>query len=281
MAAKYRLREMRMEDAEDLLRCYGDPEAVRRMNADNCHGSFLMEDAESVRGAIRAWGGDPVIVRLSIVDAETDRAVGSVEYCMKDGGALVLRLDLCSEREREADILAIAGLACETAFQRYPQTQRIVTKVHPEDGVRRAALLRYGFTGEVEMMGYPHYYEVKAFRGVAYCGLVCAYCSEREGCPGCKRAGCKDRNGCKPYRCGLEKGHGTCADCEQFPCDAPILRSLRMRVFAAYAHEHGEEALLAHLARKAAQGVLYHRDGLTGDYDGFESEEELIRFLES
>ena len=42
MAAKYRLREMRMEDAEDLLRCYGDPEAVRRMNADNCHGSFLM-----------------------------------------------------------------------------------------------------------------------------------------------------------------------------------------------------------------------------------------------
>lgn len=270
-----------MEDAEDLLRCYGDPEAVRRMNADNCHGSFLMEDAESVRGAIRAWGGDPVIVRLSIVDAETDRAVGSVEYCMKDGGALVLRLDLCSEREREADILAIAGLACEEGFRRYPETQRIVTKVHPEDGVRRAALLKYGFTGEIGMMGFPHYYEVRAFRGVAYCGLVCAYCSERFGCPGCKRAGCKDRAECRPYACGVEKGHGTCADCAQFPCDAPILRSLRMRVFAAYAHEHGEEALLAHLARKAAQGVLYHRDGLIGDYDGFDSEEELIRFLES
>ena len=281
MTAKYRLRELRMEDAEDLLRCYGDAEAVRRMNADNCGGSFLMPDAESVRGAIRAWSGDPYIVRLSIVDAETDRAVGTVEYCMKDGGALVLRLDLCSEREREADILAIAGLACEAAFQRYPQTQRIVTKVHPEDCVRRAALVKYGFTGEIEMMGFPHYVEVKPFRGVAYCGLVCAYCSEREGCPGCKRAGCKDRNGCKPYRCGLEKGHGTCADCEQFPCDAPILRSLRMRVFAAYAREHGEAALLEHLARKAAQGVRYHRDGLTGDYDGFDSEEELIRFLEA
>ena len=141
--------------------------------------------------------------------------------------------------------------------------------------------MKYGFTGEIEMMGHPHYVEVKPFRGVAYCGLVCAYCSEREGCPGCKRAGCKDRNGCKPYRCGLEKGHGTCADCEQFPCDAPILRSLRMRVFAAYAREHGEAALLEHLARKAAQGVRYHRDGLTGDYDGFDSEEELIRFLEA
>lgn len=281
MTAKYRLRELRMEDAEDLLRCYGDAEAVRRMNADNCGGSFLMPDAESVRGAIRAWNGDPYIVRLSIVDAETNRVVGTVEYCMKDGGALVLRLDLCSEREREADILAIAGLACEAAFQRYPQTQRIVTKVHPEDCVRRAALVKYGFTGEIEMMGHPHYVEVKPFRGVAYCGLVCAYCSEREGCPGCKRAGCKDRNGCKPYRCGLEKGHGTCADCEQFPCDAPILRSLRMRVFAAYAREHGEAALLEHLARKAAQGVRYHRDGLTGDYDGFDSEEELIRFLEA
>ena len=281
MTAKYRLRELRMEDAEDLLRCYGDAEAVRRMNADNCGGSFLMPDAESVRGAIRAWNGDPYIVRLSIVDAETNRAVGSVEHCMKDGGALVLRLDLCSEREREADILAIAGLACEAAFQRYPQTQRIVTKVHPEDGVRRAALMKYGFTGEIEMMGDPQYVEVKPVRGVAYCGLVCAYCSEREGCPGCKRAGCKDRNGCKPYRCGLEKGHGTCADCEQFPCDAPILRSLRMRVFAAYAREHGEAALLGHLARKAAQGVRYHRDGLTGDYDGFDSEEELIRFLEA
>lgn len=54
-----------------------------------------------------------------------------------------------------------------------------------------------------------------------------------------------------------------------------------MRAFAAYAHAHGEEALLAHLSRKAAQGVQYHREGLAGDYDGFDSEEELIRFLES
>lgn len=278
----YRLREMEQNDAEALLRCYGDPEAVKRMNADNCNqGSFLVPDLESMRSAIRLWSADPDIVRLTIEDADAGCAVGTVEYCRKDHGRLVLRLDLCSDRERQKDLLRIVGLACEEGFKRYPDTQNIVTKAFPQDGERRAALTRYGFGEEIMVMGFPHYFEVRPFRGVAYCGLVCAYCSEQNGCPGCKRAGCKDRAGCKPYCCGVEKGHGTCADCPQFPCDAPILRSLRMRAFAAYAHAHGEETLLAHLSRKAAQGVQYHREGLAGDYDGFDSEEELIRFLES
>ena len=33
------------------------------------------------------------------------------------------------------------------------------------------------------------------------------------------------------------------------------------------------------LERNEKNGVVYHREGITGDYDDFEDEEQLIRFL--
>ena len=41
----------------------------------------------------------------------------------------------------------------------------------------------------------------------------------------------------------------------------------------------GEEALLDCLERNEERGVVYHREGIVGDYDEFEDPEELIRFL--
>jgi RimJ/RimL family protein N-acetyltransferase len=279
--ARFTLRTVFAQDAEDLFLCYSDPEAVARMNSDNCQGSFLMPAVENVRTAIGFWQNDPCLERLSILDGP--RAIGTAElHCKEEIGTIVLRLDLCSAYEAQETITELVNALTEEAFRRYPAAKKAVLKSRPEDAERCAALLRCGFAAIEDFLGFPHYYELpRPYRGVAYCGLVCAHCSERFGCAGCKMGGCDAKKGCKPYTCGCEKGHLTCAACENFPCDAPILRSLRMRTFARYAHLHGEEALLRHLARKAEAGVLYHRNGLIGDYDGFASEEALIAFLES
>ena len=77
--------------------------------------------------------------------------------------------------------------------------------------------------------------------GVAYCGLVCAFCSENAQCVGCKDGGCLDKENCKNYQCCTRKGIHSCADCEEFPCQDSILRKPRIQAFCRYAKQHGEE----------------------------------------
>lgn len=257
--ARYVLRSIEKEDAPALLRCYSDEAAVRRMNSDNCQGTFLMKTLQDVQNAIGFWVNDPCLTRCSIVSVEENAAVGTVEFHYKEEvGAHVLRLDLCSAHETAERIAELLPALCEEGFARFPEAKCVVMKAYPQDEARCSALLQCGFEGGKEFLGFPHYFElVQPFRGVAPCGLVCKYCSERIGCSGCRRI--RDA---------------------QAPCDADKLTSLRIRTFAAYAREHGDEALLHHLERKAAQGVLYHRDGLTGDYDGFDTSEALVDFLE-
>ena len=258
--AHYALRPVTMEDAPALLRCYSDENAVRRMNSDNCRGTFLMRSVEDVRSAITFWQNDPCLQRCSIVSLEENAAVGTVEFHYKEEEKThVLRLDLCSEQETQDCIAEILPALCEEGFRRFAGAQFAVMKAFPQDAARCDALRLCGFEGETEFAGFAHYYRMeRPFRGVAVCGLVCKYCSERIGCKGCGRV--------RDPHC---------------PCDAEKLSSLRIRTFAAYAEKNGAEALLAHLDRKAAQGVCYHRSGLSGDYDGFEDAASLIAFLES
>ena len=49
--------------------------------------------------------------------------------------------------------------------------------------------------------------------------------------------------------------------------------------FTLFARRYGEQALLDRLEQNEQNGVVYHRQGILGDYDGFEDSEELIRFL--
>lgn len=278
----YALRPLHDDDAPALMRCYGDPNAVHCMNSDNCQGSFLVKSLPDMRNALTAWAHDDCLIRLAILSSAQNCAIGTIEYHLQSPETLILRLDLCDEHETCERIAELVDMICEEGFARYPTAQHIVTKAFPQDTSRCDALRSCGFEGEMQFHGFHHYYrKQRPYRGVAYCGLVCAYCSERTHCMGCKNASCPNHGNCKPYRCCTEKGYVTCGDCPDFPCDAPILRSLRIRTFAAYTHHHGQEALLTHLARKAAQGVQYHREQLTGDYDDFENAESLIHFLES
>ena len=44
---------------------------------------------------------------------------------------------------------------------------------------------------------------------------------------------------------------------------------------------YGEMALLDCLERNEKLGIVYHREGINGDYDEFDNVEELIRFIKS
>ena len=51
--------------------------------------------------------------------------------------------------------------------------------------------------------------------------------------------------------------------------------------FTEYIRRHGEEKLLDCLEQNEAQGVVYHRDGVIGDYDEFEDLDQLMLFIET
>lgn len=115
---------------------------------------------------------------------------------------------------------------------------------------------------------------------IAYCGLACCVCSENENCVGCRNNGCKDKDWCKNYKCCREKGINGCWECEDFPCSDGMLEKLRIRAFARFAKEFGEDELVRCLLRNKEKGIVYHYDGqLVGDYDKGKTEEEIINVI--
>ena len=55
-----------------------------------------------------------------------------------------------------------------------------------------------------------------------------------------------------------------------------MLNKLRVRTFAKFIKISGEEKWLECLKRNEAQRIIYYSDG---DYDHFETEEEIIKFI--
>ena len=107
---------------------------------------------------------------------------------------------------------------------------------------------------------------------IARCGLVCSLCSERAGCT---------RGDCARRRCCIERRQAHCFSCEAYPCARCDGESARMRAFNLVAREEGPEKLSAYLQRNAANGLVYHRGGLTGDYDRYADSDAVVRLLKS
>lgn len=51
--------------------------------------------------------------------------------------------------------------------------------------------------------------------------------------------------------------------------------------FTEFAKRYGLEKLLDCLERNEKNGVIYHREGVIGDYDNFDDLEKLIEFIKS
>lgn len=124
--------------------------------------------------------------------------------------------------------------------------------------------------------------DVGKMNAVAYCGLACCLCSENQTCAGCQDGGCESHAWCKNYACCREKGLAGCWECESFPCAGTMLDQPRIRAFAAFAGLYGAGELERCLLRNREKGIRYHYEGqLVGDYDACETEEEIIRMIQT
>lgn len=277
------LRQVKREDAPDLLRCYSDPAAVALMNDDNCTGGFLFETMEQMESAIHFWNNDPFgYARPAVIDKRSGEAVGTMEVFGGEAG--VLRVDLRRDYERPEVLRELYTLAVEKFPADFPMGA-MVTKAVPQAAARRAALTGLGFSGPESFRGYEDYYRLDfaKFRrelGIAYCGLACCLCSENSDCKGCKQNGCAAYAQCQNYGCVTERGLEGCWACPDFPCGKGMLGNPRMRAFARLAKERGTEYLLDCLERNRRMGIVYHYPGgLTGDYD-LPDEGEILDLLE-
>lgn len=113
-------------------------------------------------------------------------------------------------------------------------------------------------------------------KGIARCGLACCLCTE--DCGGCGADDCPDRSWCENRACSLKKGVAHCFECGE-DCKKGMLRKTKPAAFTLFCQRYGEAALLDALERNEKNGVVYHREGVTGDYDAFPNAEEVIRFL--
>lgn len=116
--------------------------------------------------------------------------------------------------------------------------------------------------------------------GLGRCGLACCLCSENHSCSGCNAGNCPDKDWCENRRCSLEKNHEHCFDCDSL-CQKGLLSKRKAYGFSLFAQRYGETALLDFLERNEKAGVVYHREGIVGDYDGFDDVEKLIRFIQT
>jgi hypothetical protein len=109
-------------------------------------------------------------------------------------------------------------------------------------------------------------------KGIAFCGLACAVCSENRTCV--------DKEWCKNLNCCKTKGISGCWECDDFPCKGNMLDKPRVRTFASFVKENGLEALLDCLEKSERAGVKYHYPGkLVGDYDVPETEDGIINMI--
>ncbi len=116
--------------------------------------------------------------------------------------------------------------------------------------------------------------------GIARCGLACCLCSENKVCRGCNSEDCPDRESCENRSCSIVKGLAGCYQCSA-DCRKGLLAKIKPYGFTRFIKEYGIGELLDRLEINEKNGILYHREGIIGDYDDFDEIEELIEFIKA
>jgi hypothetical protein len=116
--------------------------------------------------------------------------------------------------------------------------------------------------------------------GIARCGLACCLCSENIKCSGCNSGECPDKEWCENRKCSVKKDITGCYLCRE-ECHKGLLSKIKPYGFTQFIKRYGIEELLDCLEKNEKKGVVYHREGINGDYDDFDNVEELISFIKS
>lgn len=81
---QFLLRLIEEKDAKDLVKVYGDKNALPFFNSDNCNGdNFYNPTEEGMSEAIKYWLWEysrKGFVRFTICDKERGEAVGTIEF---------------------------------------------------------------------------------------------------------------------------------------------------------------------------------------------------------
>ena len=101
-----------------------------------------------------------------------------------------------------------------------------------------------------------------------------------ENCSGCNSGECPDREWCENRKCSLSKSIGHCYECEE-ECRKGLLAKIKPYGFTEFVKKYGEKELLDCLERNEANGIVYHRNGIMGDYDDFNDVEKLMDFIKT
>lgn len=73
---------------------------------------------------------------------------------------------------------------------------------------------------------------------------------------------------------------GHCYECDK-DCKKGLLSKIKPYGFNLFIKRFGESELLDCLVKNEKAGVVYHKDGINGDYDEFDDVEDLIRFIKT
>ena len=124
--------------------------------------------------------------------------------------------------------------------------------------------------------------------GIARCGLACCLCSENVKCKGCGEDGfleldwCKDAEWCENRKCCIAKDITSCYECGEVGCKKGLFaEKIKPLGFTEFVRRYGKEELLDCLERNEKAGIVYHREGIMGDYDDIDDFEQLIEFIKT
>ena len=173
------LRLVDQSDVEDLLKVYGDKNAVPYFNSDNCGGdNFYYPTKERMQEAIQYWLREykqQGFVRFAIIDKNKQQTIGTIELFHRNAdddftNCGLLRLDLRNDYERKDVICEIISVILESSFELFDCTM-IATKLPIYAVERVAALEKLGFKKSSEVLfghdgrNYYDYWE-KSYKGV-------------------------------------------------------------------------------------------------------------------
>ena len=118
---------------------------------------------------------------------------------------------------------------------------------------------------------------------IACCGLLCFLCQPSDICNCRTNNHCGKRlspDGCFQYSCCISKGFNGCWECSDAPCDKDMLApgKIKMRAFITCIKEDGIDHFSEYIVRNADKGIVYHREGVWGDYD-LDSEDDVLKLL--
>lgn len=118
---------------------------------------------------------------------------------------------------------------------------------------------------------------------VSCCGLICGLCQPPAVCDCRANNHCGKRlapSGCYQYDCCTARGLRGCWECPDAPCgrDMHAADKVKIRAFIACIREDGLDRFAEYIVRNVENGIVYHREGIFGDYD-LATESAVLRLL--